>query len=418
MLKKSFIFLVLICSFLPLTQISLIVHAIADQIVVTEPSVYVRKGANIHDPIIKEIKAGSVYDVLEEEGDWIKIKLSDEQFGWVANWVVTGYQKANLSPDSGIVTADGLRVRNGPGNDFKVLGNLPNGEVIQIKEVQNDWILLNYNGVHGWVNRHYVHQIQPVDSEMVQITASTLHVRTSDKPSSAISGTVKKGEKFQVLEEKNHLLKIKLSSKKEGWIPSWYTDSKKIENSHIDKRSALKRKTILLDAGHGGTDGGATGPAGTLEKNLTLHTVLLAYEKLKTTGANVILTRSNDRYLALSARANLSNIHSADAFISFHYDSNDDGDQSGIKTYYNHPYHRELAVSIQQSLFENELPMNNQGVKQESFRVLQENLQPAILVELGYINNPAEEMYIQTPNYQETITDGIVNGLADYFSNQ
>ena len=62
--------------------------------------------------------------------------------------------------------------------------------------------------------------------------------------------------------------------------------------------------------------------------------------------------------------------------------------------------------------------MNNQGVKQESFRVLQENLQPAILVELGYINNPAEEMYIQTPNYQETITDGIVNGLADYFSNQ
>ena len=36
---------------------------------------------------------------------------------------------------------------------------------------------------------------------------------------------------------------------------------------------------------------------------------------------------------------------------------------------------------------------------------------------LGYINNPAEEMYIQTPNYQETITDGIVKGLADYFSN-
>ena len=142
--KKSFVFLVLIFSCLSLTQISLIVHATEDQIVVTEASVYVRKGPNIHDPIIKEIKAGSVYEILEGEGNWIKIKLSDEQSGWVANWVVTGYKKANLSPDSGIVTADGLRVRNGPGNDFKVLGNLPNGEVIQIKEVQNDCII--YNG--------------------------------------------------------------------------------------------------------------------------------------------------------------------------------------------------------------------------------------------------------------------------------
>ena len=418
MLKKIILFLGFTLLLLPIKHSSYIAHAALDKIVVIKPTVYVRETANINASIIDEIQAGDIYDALEKEGDWIKIKLNDKKSGWVANWVVTGYEEANLSSQSGIVTTDGLRVRNGPGTEFEVLGTLPIGEVFQIKEQKNGWVSLSYHGNSGWVSSQFIFQKnQSPDSKhtQVRITASALNVRAADTPDSSIIGTVKKGEAFSVLDAKNNLYKIKLSSKKEGWIPSWYTNSDVEEEGKAEKEEALKGKTIILDAGHGGTDGGATGQAGALEKKLTLHSVNLAYEKLKMVGANVMLTRTNDRYVTLSARANQSNLHLADAFISFHYDSNEDGTMSGIKTYYYHSYQRKLAVTVHNHLLKNDISMNDQGVKQNSFRVLQENLQPAILLELGYINNPADEVYIQTERYQEAITDGLVNGLAAYF---
>ena len=395
---------------------TLTAHATLDQIVVIKPSIYVREGANLNETIIHEIHAGHIYAVLGEEKDWIKIKLNDKETGWVANWDVVGYEGTSLSSSSGIVTADGLRVRNGPGTDFKVLGTLSIGEVFQIKEQKNDWVSFLYHGKTGWVSSQFIYQhTRPTNSKRVRITASALYVHTKETSDSKIIGTVKKGESFKVINEKNNMYKIKVSSKKEGWIPVWYTNSKVEANNSAETKNTLKEKMIILDAGHGGTDGGASGQAGTLEKNLTLTSAELAYQKLKRAGANVMLTRSNDRYVSLSARANLSNLYSADAFISFHYDSNDHGNSSGIKTYYSHSNQRKLAVTIQEHLLQADLSMNDQGVKQSSFRVLQENLRPAILLELGYINNPADEAYILTERYQDAITDGVVNGLAAYF---
>ncbi|WP_139892610.1 N-acetylmuramoyl-L-alanine amidase [Bacillus sp. D386] len=417
MLKKILVFLCVTLLLAPMKNSITTAHATIDKIVVNEPSIYVREEANIKASIIDEIQAGSVYDVLEIDEDWIKLKLSDKKTGWVASWLVTGYKEADLTSDSGIVTADGLRVRKGPGTEFKVLGNLPIGTVIHIIEKQDSWISFTYEDHIGWIHSNYIHRHQlQKPSKRIRITASVLNVRASDKPDASIIGTVKKDEEYTVLKKNRKMLKIELPSKKEGWIPSWYTKSESEQNSSLQRNESLMGKTIILDAGHGGTDGGASGPDGTLEKNLTLQTVKLAYEKLRTAGANVVMTRSSDRYVALHARANLANMNTADAFISFHYDSNQNGDKSGIKTYYYYSYQKQLALTIQKYLLQNETPLNDQGVKQDNLHVLRENLRPAVLLELGYINNPAEEALIQTESYQETITDGLVNGLAAYFS--
>ncbi len=414
--KKIMVILCVTLLLAPMKNTILNGRATIDKIVVNEQSIYVREKANIKSRIIDEIPAGSVYDVLDIDNDWIKLKLSDQKSGWVASWLVTGYEEVNLTSDSGIVTADGLRVRNGPGTEFKVLGSLPIGSVIKIKGKQDNWISFTFEGHTGWIHSDYILQNQSQKSSRdIRITASILNVRASDRPNASIIGTVKQDEEYTILKEYKNKIKIELSSGKTGWIPSWYTESAgEPSTSHRDE--SLIGKTILLDAGHGGTDGGASGSAGTLEKDLTLQTVKLADQKLRNAGANVIMTRSNDRYVALNARTNLSNLNTVDAFISFHYDSNQDGNKSGIKTYYYHSYQKSLALTIQKHLMQNTTTLNNQGVKQDSLHVVRENLQPAVLLELGYINNPTEEAIIQTDHFQETITDGLVNGLAAYFS--
>lgn len=394
----------------------MIAQAKMDKVVFNGQSAYVRTGPNISDPIIDEIYSGSAYDVVEIKGDWIKLKLNNGlKSGWVSERLVTGYEKADLSSNSGIVTADGLRIRTGPGTEFEVLGNLPIGTIIQISQVQNGWISFTYENNPGWVNSQYIEQHPSQKSPKIKITASELIVRKTETSNSKTIGTVLKDQVYTVLDKKDKMYKIELSSKKAGWIPSWYAESEG-EQDIILQREGLKGKTIILDAGHGGTDSGASGPAGTLEKNLTLHSVNLTYEKLKRAGANVIMTRSSDRYVTLRARANLSNMNTADAFISFHYDSNHNGIKSGIKTYYYYAYQKKLATTIQEHLLQNNIALNDQGIKQSSLHVLRENRQPAILLELGYINNPAEEAFIQTEHYQETITDSLVNGLAAYFT--
>jgi N-acetylmuramoyl-L-alanine amidase len=60
--------------------------------------------------------------------------------------------------------------------------------------------------------------------------------------------------------------------------------------------------------------------------------------------------------------------------------------------------------------------MNNRGVRFGDFHVIRENTQPAVLLELGYLSNPVQEASINSKKYQELMTDGIYNGLVNYFN--
>ena len=95
--------------------------------------------------------------------------------------------------------------------------------------------------------------------------------------------------------------------------------------------SNLAESTIVLDAGHGGYDSGALSQSNKYEKNYTLQMVNAVAARLRSAGANVVLTRSGDDYVGLAERAHVSNKLSADAFISIHFDSSQSADSaSGV----------------------------------------------------------------------------------------
>ncbi|STY43345.1 N-acetylmuramoyl-L-alanine amidase LytC precursor [Listeria grayi] len=175
---------------------------------------------------------------------------------------------------------------------------------------------------------------------------------------------------------------------------------------------------IVLDPGHGGNDPGTRGSDGIKEKNMTLKMANVVADKLRSSGAKVILTRSTDEYISLKSRADQSYEDKADAFISLHFDSNeeDDASVSGQTTYYYHNRDKELAFSVNQALGK-ELPTPNRGTRVGDFYVLRENTQPSILLELGYLSSQKDEQNITSPGYRTQVANAVYDGLSNYFAN-
>jgi N-acetylmuramoyl-L-alanine amidase len=94
-------------------------------------------------------------------------------------------------------------------------------------------------------------------------------------------------------------------------------------------------RKIVLDPGHGGKDPGAIGPGGLAEKDVVLSIAKKLALKLKNEmGIEVVLTRKDDRFVALEDRTALANAEDADLFLSLHMNASPNGDARGIETYY------------------------------------------------------------------------------------
>ncbi|AET70691.1 N-acetylmuramoyl-L-alanine amidase [Desulfosporosinus orientis DSM 765] len=189
----------------------------------------------------------------------------------------------------------------------------------------------------------------------------------------------------------------------------------------------LKGLTIVVDPGHGGPDPGAKGASGTYEKNNTLSVGLNLASLLRSAGAQVIITRSSDVTPAegtyseradLEARTEIANDHNADLFISLHNDSFSNPEAAGSTTYYSSlnpvsPQSKVLAENIQSELIK-AIGLNNRGVKNASFYVIKNTKMPAVLVELGFLSNPAEEKLLSSPEFQTKAAQGIYQGILSF----
>lgn len=155
-------------------------------------------------------------------------------------------------------------------------------------------------------------------------------------------------------------------------------------------------KTIVLDAGHGGADSGAT-YNGRLEKNDTLRMVLAIKPHLERSNAKVILTRSNDSTVSLSDRSNLEKSVNADLFISIHRNANAPESAKGVETfsYTDGGTGRVLSMNIQSELVAIGIT-SNRGCKTANFHVLRETNSPAALTELGFIDHSADNEWFDS----------------------
>ena len=187
---------------------------------------------------------------------------------------------------------------------------------------------------------------------------------------------------------------------------------------------------IAIDPGHGGTTrvGGsspnnATGPAGTLEKELTLDVGLALRDVLQQRGHQVVMTRDSDVNLGLADRAHVARDNNAHVFVSIHFNGWEDPDTQGTVTFVHEDAGSEsaaLAAAVQ-SAVQGVTGYNDRGVKRARFGVLNPGRHnestAACLVEVSFLTNPAEEDRLTRNEpvngvpYRTAIANAIADGI-------
>ncbi len=215
-------------------------------------------------------------------------------------------------------------------------------------------------------------------------------------------------------------------------------------------------RTIVVDAGHGGTEDGAHGPGGTLEKHVTLSVARRLKAALEARlGVRVILTREADATVDLDERAALANNNKADLFVSLHANASVRASAAGAEVFYlsleeygdqaqrvargetealpvfgggtrdievilwemaQARYIEESAVlakEVEAGLRERVL-MSPRAIQQAPFRVLVGANMPAVLVEMGFITNADQEKQLSSEPFQASIVQAIVDSITRY----
>ena len=197
----------------------------------------------------------------------------------------------------------------------------------------------------------------------------------------------------------------------------------------VNKTHASPLPTIILDAGHGGEDGGATSSDGLLEKDLNLALTLTMRDILTANGVNVILTRETDtllydrnadfqgqkKKLDMAARLKIANETPNAVFVSIHMNTYPHPSCQGVQVWYsdNNDASFELAKTIQsttQELLQNE---NDRTVKRSgsSIYLLRKLECPAVLVECGFLSSPEEAALLGDENYRQQLALTLCMGI-------
>lgn len=197
----------------------------------------------------------------------------------------------------------------------------------------------------------------------------------------------------------------------------------------------ITQKTVIVDAGHGGDDGGAIGIDGTVEKDINLDIALKLEKILKFYGFSVIMTRTQDVMtcddgLDSLRKRKISDIHNRfelmrknpDAiFISVHQNKFEDSSQHGTQVFYsgNDERSKELAEAIQTSVTLTLQRKNDRVVKKSGSGIylLYHAKIPAVLVECGFISNFDEVKKLKDESYRMKLAILIADGLLKYLSN-
>lgn len=201
---------------------------------------------------------------------------------------------------------------------------------------------------------------------------------------------------------------------------NFFTNILSRTNNNDSNNISLKKPseiTVVIDAGHGGTDTGAVGK-NSKEKDINLSVAMLLEKKLKEEGYNTIMTRSTDIKVSISDRYKLSN-NCGDVFISIHCNSatTSTSARGALTVYW---ADKDLAEYIQNGYI-NATNLKDRGAKHvkdlgrsQGIGVLQNAQKPAALVELAFINNLEDEKLLMDSEFQQKAANGIANGLNNY----
>jgi len=192
-------------------------------------------------------------------------------------------------------------------------------------------------------------------------------------------------------------------------------------NFYIDlkKPSELYDKIVVIDAGHGGKDGGAVSRNNRYcEKDLNLDILLRLKQLLDKTDIKAYYTRTTDRTVYLRPRVELVNAVDADYFISIHINSNKAPSPNGMEVLYYDNEFKGVKAEDLAALFSKELEktvkLKQKGIVERRFEdlyILDHSLVPAVLLEIGYISNEKDLAYLIQEENRQLIANAIFNGI-------
>lgn len=199
------------------------------------------------------------------------------------------------------------------------------------------------------------------------------------------------------------------------------------------KSETLSKTVIILDAGHGGFDGGAVATDGTVEKNINLNISNNLALMLKACGYEIITTRTTDvatddnenesiakrKVSDLNNRLKLMNSYENAVFVSIHLNKFTASAASGAQVFYskNRNESAVLGQSIQNSIVKLIQPENKRLIKQgtESTYLLYNAKVPAVIVECGFLSNGNDLKNLKNEDYQKSMAYAIFCGIVNYF---
>ncbi|MFX3624234.1 MAG: N-acetylmuramoyl-L-alanine amidase CwlD [Ectobacillus sp.] len=196
----------------------------------------------------------------------------------------------------------------------------------------------------------------------------------------------------------------------------------------------LSGKIIVLDAGHGGPDGGAVGGKEIIEKDITMELTKKLRDYLQEQGALVILTRDGDYDLAskgtkgysrrkaedLRERVNIINNSGADLFVSIHLNAIPIHNSKGAQTFYTRSLvENERAAKFIQAELRTSLENTNRSAKTISrVYLLKHAKAPGVLVEAGFLSNVNERYLLNSEKYQQKVAAAVYRGVLRYFTDK
>lgn len=189
-----------------------------------------------------------------------------------------------------------------------------------------------------------------------------------------------------------------------------------------------KERTVVIDPGHGGIDGGAISVLGDEEQEINLNISLKLRDMLKEKGIGVVMTRETDTGLYgendrnkkvadMKARCSLINEVNPDIMVSVHQNNySSEGVKGAQVFYYSHSLEGEKAAVILQNHLRESLDKNNErkAKKNDNYYILINVKCPAVIAECGFLSNYSEAELLKSNEYQEKVAQALCDGICEY----
>lgn len=401
------------------------------------PYVYATPDAST--PAIGQLHAGEKITVLNRQNGWIQFP-----YDGVNAWLSTDQTNPDTGqptlPENGngstqpqtgqpssssqtaTVKTDGLNLRSEPNTTSAIQATLPAGSNLTVLEKQGDWYRINTAaGKTGWVAGWHITVNQPSmptpSGPYVTIMNPDTNVRSGPSTDHNVIKQVQPGEKYGIANKSGEWFQVNFPDGSTGYIAGWLVSANGAPA--VVRSNDLAGKVIVVDAGHGGTDGGSTGSSfSTLEKTVNLQVSLLLRNKLEAAGAKVIMTRADDRKLTLQQRVDIAIQNQADIFVSVHHNTHPNSATNGsIIFYYSQGNSSKLASLVQTELVK-ATSYKDMNYRYGNYFVLRENPVPSILAEISFLSNYNDEIRARSEKQQDLAAEGLFKGIVQYFNTQ